>query len=496
MADEVFDVAILGGGLAGVTAACRLQASGYSTVVLEVHDKLGGCAGYYERGGFSFDIGATTLVDFDGNGIGSRFLTSIGLHDLQLEHLPGYEAWLPDRRVTLHRCPAAWDKARREAFGDTAALGSFWRMLDDLGQIFWVAAADGLKLPIKSPSDVFSALRKLPPSHWIKARHLLRSLGDHFDLHGVRGNAPLRGLMSMLCEDTLHARTIDDAPLINAALGTSIRTRISRPVGGFRAFWKALEDRYTALGGTIRLKTKVTKVQGQRGSLQVITKRGSLRAQAVINTIPAPNFVAMAPSAVSQKMRRYVERDAQHYGAGIVLCLGVPEEEVSDHEHRHHQLLQSYDAPLGDGNNMFISCSRHGDHLSAPPGHRSVMISTHTEIDRWQCYDRDQQEAAKQQITEKLLHYARRVYPNLGANAVILETGTPSAYERFGRRPLGAVGGVRTTMANSNQNAMPSSLGDGIHTAGDYTWPGLGSVACLMSGEIAVRRVKAELSSC
>jgi phytoene dehydrogenase-like protein len=58
-------VAVLGGGLAGLATALRLQASGVSTVVLEAHGHAGGCAGYYRKRGFSFDVGATTLVDYE-----------------------------------------------------------------------------------------------------------------------------------------------------------------------------------------------------------------------------------------------------------------------------------------------------------------------------------------------------------------------------------------------------------------------------------------------
>ncbi|XRQ14473.1 FAD-dependent oxidoreductase, partial [Actinomadura welshii] len=51
------DVAVLGGGLAGMATAARLQAAGMSTMVIEAHGHVGGCAGYYRRRGFSFDVG-------------------------------------------------------------------------------------------------------------------------------------------------------------------------------------------------------------------------------------------------------------------------------------------------------------------------------------------------------------------------------------------------------------------------------------------------------
>src|SRR5919106_15415 len=106
------DVAVLGGGMAGMATALRLQARGLSTVVVEAHGHVGGCAGYYRRRGFSFDVGATTLVDFEPGGVGGELLEAVGLPPVEGEALPGYVAWLPDRTVTLHRDPAVWHRER------------------------------------------------------------------------------------------------------------------------------------------------------------------------------------------------------------------------------------------------------------------------------------------------------------------------------------------------------------------------------------------------
>ncbi len=67
----------------------------------------------------------------------------------------------------------------------------------------------------------------------------------------------------------------------------------------------------------------------------------------------------------------------------MVVFLGVPDEEVAGREFTHHQLLQDYGRPLGDGNNMFVSVSAPGDTESAPPGYRAVMISTHCKLEPW-----------------------------------------------------------------------------------------------------------------
>src|SRR4051812_45631822 len=115
----MFDVAVIGAGIAGLSTAARLQARGLSTVVFEAHGQPGGCAGFFRRRGFAFDVGATTLVDFEPGGVGGELLDAVGLPPVEGEQLPGYVAWLPDRRLTLHRDPAAWRAERERALGSS-----------------------------------------------------------------------------------------------------------------------------------------------------------------------------------------------------------------------------------------------------------------------------------------------------------------------------------------------------------------------------------------
>src|SRR5690242_21510673 len=88
-----YDIAIIGAGVAGMATAARLQARGLSTIVFEAHGQPGGCAGFFHRRGFAFDVGATTLVDFQEVGVGGQLLAEIGMPALEGEALPGYVAW-------------------------------------------------------------------------------------------------------------------------------------------------------------------------------------------------------------------------------------------------------------------------------------------------------------------------------------------------------------------------------------------------------------------
>jgi phytoene dehydrogenase-like protein len=145
---------------------------------------------------------------------------------------------------------------------------------------------------------------------------------------------------------------------------------------------------------------------------------------------------------------------------------------------------------------MFVSVSAAGDVESAPAGFRAVMISTHCDLESWENVAPEEYQALKARVSERLVRLARRVYPDLGRRAEVWEAATPRTYQRFTGRPRGAVGGIRPRLGNANQQAAPQEIGvKGFWLVGDTTWPGLGTVACVLGSRIAAEKVLAAHSS-
>jgi C-3',4' desaturase CrtD len=495
----MYDLAVIGGGMAGMACAARLQARGLNAVVFEAHGQPGGCAGFFRRRGFAFDVGATTLVDFEPGGVGGELLADIGMTPPEGEALPGYVAWLPDRVVTLYRDPAVWAKERLDALGDSPAHRQFWRWLDRLAAVFWKASRAGVGLPIRTAADLLRALKALGLPNLLLARYLRWTVGDALRRLGLREDRPLVGLLGMLLEDTVHAR-IDDAPLINGALGITIRgAGLSRARGGMYGFWRRFVAHYRRLGGTLRAGCPVQQVEQlparAGGGFRLLTRRGSCWAAQVVSALPVGLTARLAPPQVREALEPYLRRDAAAQGGAVAVFLGVPDAEVAGQAFTHHQLLHDYRLPLGNGNNMFVSVSAAGDTESAPPGHRAVMISTHCDLGDWEGLGPEEYLSQKAQIGERLVGLARRVYPNLGRGALVWEVGTPRTYECFTGRPRGAVGGIRQNLGNANQRAVPHDIGvPGFWLAGDTTWPGLGTVACVLGSRLVAEKALAALA--
>ena len=499
------DVAVLGGGLAGMATALRLQARGLSTVVFEAHGHVGGLRRLLPQARLLVrrrrdHAGRLRARPGSGEcrGVGAELLDAAGIATWDAQALPGYVAWLPDRTVTLHRDPDAWRAERLRAFGDTTAAP----------RVLGAARPAGRRVLGGHPGRDPDADPHARPTRWPTCARCDRgtcrwpgtSAGPSATTlrrYGLRDDGALVALLGMLVEDTVHS-TVDRAPLVNAALGITIRgAGLSRHRGGMHGFWRPLVARYRELGGDLRTGCRVSRVDGRAGRVpgrdaprrrcrrragrERAAGRGHGRRRRGHRGRPA---AAPLPGPRPGRPRR----------RGAWSSSACPRARWTVRRCTHHQLLHDYDRPLGDGNNMFVSVSaRRRPRVSAPAGHRAVMISTHTELSDMGHDLATSEYARRKRAAGERAHRAAPAGStrDWATAAVVCDVGTPRTYQRFTSRPRGAVGGVRQSLRNANQHAVPHDLGvDGLWLVGDTTWPGLGTVACALGSRIVADRVR------
>lgn len=89
-------MAVIGAGIAVLTAAALLSARSYRVVVeRDVHS--GGCAAGFSKDGYRFAVGATVATGFERGGLHRRIYDRLGIEPCYVNVSPALRVHLPDR---------------------------------------------------------------------------------------------------------------------------------------------------------------------------------------------------------------------------------------------------------------------------------------------------------------------------------------------------------------------------------------------------------------
>lgn len=486
-----YDVAIIGAGMSGMTAGLLLAKAGLKVILLEAHLEPGGCAGYFNRKDFSFDVGATTFVSFQEKGIGHNLLSKLGLTAPPLKRIEKYTLCLPDRKVIIPFQTTDWISAWSNSFPE---LGEnrhrFFTDLYRTAMDYWRIAGNFPTLPVTRPKDLLRCANAVPVSAYSSLKWFFSSFDSFIKKHQLNESTAFRGAVNMLLQDTTQNR-LEEVPTPYAVLGLTLMPHgMDRPIGSAKSLWKYLLNAFIEFGGEFRKRHEVNEIKQNRGNYE-ISFRGKLekiQCEKLISSIPVWNTYKIAPHLFRGKLDKYLPRREKIDGA-FALYLGV--KDIFDKSDcLHYQVLRKFDRKLNDGNNFLISISESDDTGYAPKNYRSVTFSTHTDPHEWdKMNDEDQLEKGKK-ISEEFLTAAEELFPGFrhSVSGKHFYPASPLTFRKFTRRYLGTTGSQPVSFFNSSLNAIPTNYGTkNFIQIGDTVFPGVGTVSCMLSGFNAYR---------
>ena len=479
---ERIDAVVIGAGIAGLTAAATLANRNLRTLVLERHNVPGGCASFYQRDGYRFDVGATLASGFGARGAHRLLNAHLGI-DVSSESLePAMIVHLPDETVVRYG-DRRWPQERVRAFG--ARAEPFWEAQERIADLAWDFATRFPALPADLAGAIALAAAFRP-------RHLplLGTLGRTVASILPHGASPrLRAFVDAQLLITAQAGA-ERADLAYGSTALDIaREGTFHLADGISTIAVALARALRRAGSRITYNSSVTEIETARGRVTGVRLEDGSRigCTRVVSAIPVQNAMALC-APLRRSLAPKVAALPQRWGAFVVYC-GLPAGVVPDDLAAHHQAIATYGLPLGEGNTTFLSFSGPGEERRARAGGRAVTISTHTDVARWERAHRDgRTPELRAAYAQRLLAALERIVPGAVRRATLIEPADPHTFARYTGRLRGLVGGIPQTPRVATLGALSHhTTVRGLFLCGDTTFPGQSTVGATLSGYNAGR---------
>ena len=485
-------IAIVGGGIGGLSAACYLADAGADVTLLEQHDELGGVAGTVEVGDYRFDTGPSWYLMPD---VFERFFEAFGQtvdDQYELERLdPSYRLlWKDGDRLDVPADPAAL-APKLEAYEDGAA-DAFREYLDHAEWLHGLAMErfvypqrDGFRDWIDP--GVLRSGRALP---------LLKSMDRH--VRQYVEHPKLRQLLEYKL--VFLGGSPYNTPALYTLMGhVDFNQGVYHPMGGIQTLVDALADLAEHLGVTIETGTPVTGLEARGDGIRLAIANGTRRAgRAVANASPAYVEQTLLPPNQRDHDSGYWEN--RTYGpSAYLLHLGV---KGTVDPLRHHTLVlptdwddhfeRVFDEPgWPEDPAYYVHVPSLTDASFAPDGHHSLFVLVPI------APGLKDGSARRAWMRDTVLDdLARRGVDLQGRIEVEQDACVSDFATRYGQ-PEGNALGLAHTLQQTGplRPSHRAANAPGLYYVGADTTPGVGLPMCLISGEQVATAVSADMAA-
>jgi prolycopene isomerase len=492
-----FDVIVIGSGIGALVTATQLAAKGAKILVLERYLIPGGSAGYFEREGYRFDVGASMIFGFGTQGTTNLLTRALKAVNVSLETIPDpvqIHYHLPDGlNLKVHK---DYEKFLQEltAYFPHEREG-IRRFYDECWQVFNCLNTMEL-LSLEEPRYLMRVFFQHPLACLGLVKYLPQNAGDIARRY-IKDPRLLKFIdMECYCWSVVPA---DKTPAINAGMVFSDRHYggINYPKGGVGQIAQKLVEGLEKAGGKIEYQARVTEILIENGKAVGVrlANRKEYRAKRIVsNATRWDTFEKLLPPDEVPSTEKRWQKRYQKSPSFLSLHLGVKAEVLPSQSECHHILLEDWANMEEEQGTIFVSIPTLLDPDLAPAGHHILHTFTPSWIENWQGLSPQAYEHKKEEAAANLINRLETIFPGLAVGLDYQEVGTPRTHRRFLGRDDGTYGPIPSRKLAGllgmpfNRTAIP-----GLYCVGDSTFPGQGLNAVAFSGMSCAHRIAVDL---
>jgi prolycopene isomerase len=494
---ETYDVIIIGSGIGGLVTATQLAAKGAKVLVLERYLIPGGSAGYFEREGYRFDVGASMIFGFGSKGTTNLLTRALKAVNTNLETIPDpvqIHYHLPHGlELKVHRNYEKFLQELSDRFPHERQ--GIRRFYDECWKVFNCLNAMEL-LSLEEPRYLMRVFFQHPFACLGLVKYLPQNAGDIARRH-ISDTQLLKFIdMECYCWSVVPA---DRTPMINAGMVFSDRHYggINYPKGGVGQIAQKLVEGLIKAGSEIEYGARVTQIllaDGKAVGVKLANGKQYRGKRIVSNATRWDTFEKLLSSDEMPAREKQWQKRYQKSPSFLSLHLGVKAEALPTGTECHHILLEDWEKMEDEQGTIFASIPTLLDPDLAPLGHHIIHAFTPSWMHQWQGLSPKEYQQKKERAAESIIERLEKIFPFLTAQLDYQEVGTPRTHRRFLGRDDGTYGPIpRGKLAGLlgmpfNRTGIP-----GLYCVGDSTFPGQGLNAVAFSGFACSHRIAVDL---
>lgn len=467
-----YDVIIVGAGLGGLTAAATLAKNGRKVMLIEQHDRPGGCATTFRRREFTMEVGLHEMDGLHEGDTKTKIFRELGVFDrVEFLELPEFYRFVNGRRdLVIPHDPVQATLLLKESFpGEEKGIDSYFYHL-----------ANARKMMIKH--------RGVPE----------KSIGAFLD--EVITNDDLKlvllGNLAYFHDDPYSLSWL----YYLTAQGSYYRGRANFIKGGSQKLSSALMEIIEENGGIVKLNSLVTSIDYRGKQPAGVTYREIRGKNPGSHAVTGDNIVvnAAVPNLAEQLLS---PADGKKLAAGyagnrigaslltVYYGFNKPLREMGNHHYSTFVFDQSVNLQEDILTNNHSDFSKRSftlvdysqvDARLTPRGKGVGAVCCVDYPEEWENLDKEEYNRLKGDVADTFTERCERIIPGFMDAVEYAEVGTSLTVNRFTLNPKGAVYGFAQHPGKSMQylNSLPSN----VHIASAWGKYGGGFSGAILSG--------------
>jgi all-trans-retinol 13,14-reductase len=498
-----YDVIIIGGGLGGLTAGAKLAREGRKVLLIEQHDKPGGCATTFKRNDYVVELGLHEMDGLDKDDIKQTIFRELQVFEsVEFIRVPEFYRFVNERVdiVIPDNAEQAIDTLIKKFPGDEQGIRKFFkdigglrREISKLPRQRWKVALALPFIPIVFPKlfiyrnkTVGSFLDSIVKSDDLKLVLMGNLIYYHNDPYTLSmlyyaggqgsyyagGGWYVKGGSQKLSNYLSRVITDNGGEVILNHLATKILTKDNRAV--------AVEYRRKKAGDSEEVKVFARDIIANTAipnvAYHLLFKEASRRLSSHIENLEIACSLLTVYLGFKKPLR---ELGNKHYSTFV----------FHPSVQKHADILKNSRGDFRKRNFCFVDYSQVDSGL-APEGKSLGVIVTYDYISDWENLSSQEYRARKEEVAQILIARLDILIPGIKKEIEYYEVGTSKTIRRYTLNPGGTPYGYAQIPGQAGvRRIRQKSPIKHLHFASAWTFPGGGFSGAITSGYFCAEEI-------